>query len=71
MEYGLDAGFVNPASHYGESPADAGLLELVDVFIKMDGVPEQARCASERMARFCAETQKPRKPAPAPALSKS
>jgi 5,10-methylenetetrahydrofolate reductase len=71
IDCGLDAAFVNPALHYGDEPADGGLLELVDAFIKMDGSPEQARIAKEMMAKFCAENQKPRKPAPAPALSKS
>ena len=71
IENGLDAGFVNPALHYGDDPADPGLLDLVDAYIKMDGSPEQARIAKELMAKFCAENQKPRKSAPAPALSKS
>jgi 5,10-methylenetetrahydrofolate reductase len=72
IEYGLDAAFVNPALHYGEEPADPGLLELVNAYVKMNGSPEQTRIAKELMAKFCAETQKPRKPAPAPAvLSKS
>jgi methylenetetrahydrofolate reductase (NADPH) len=71
MASGLDAAFVNPALHYGEGPADPGLLELVEAFVKMDGSPEQARKAKELMAKFCAETPKPRRPASAPVLSKS
>jgi 5,10-methylenetetrahydrofolate reductase len=71
IERGMDAGFVNPALHFGDEPADAGLLELVDAFVRMDGSPERTRVAKEMMAKFCAENQKPRKPAPAPALSKS
>ncbi len=71
MECGLDAAFVNPASHYGESPADTGLRKLVDAYAGMNGAPEPTRTAKELMAKFCAETQKPRKPAPAPALAKS
>ena len=39
MEHGLDAAFVNPALHYGEEPADAGLLALVEAFAHMDGSP--------------------------------
>jgi 5,10-methylenetetrahydrofolate reductase len=69
MEYGLDAAFVNPALHFGEEPADAELLALVDAYAKMDGTPERARLAKELMAKFCTQTQKPRRPAPA--LSKS
>ncbi|MCL5281915.1 MAG: methylenetetrahydrofolate reductase C-terminal domain-containing protein [Planctomycetes bacterium] len=73
MQHGLDAAFVNPALHYGEEPADRGLLALVEAFAHMDGSPERARVAKELMAKFCAETQKPRKPAPAsaPTLAKS
>jgi len=71
MEHGMDAGFVNPALHYGDEPADPGLLELVNAFVRMDGSPEQTRIAKEMMAKFCAENQKTRKPAPAPVLSKS
>ncbi len=67
MAHGLDAAFVNPALHYGEEPADPGLLALVEAFAHMDGSPERTRVAKELMAKFCAETQKPRKPAPAPA----
>ena len=71
IECGLDAAFVNPALHYGDDPADPGLLELVDAYIQMDGSPERTRIAKELMAKFCAENQKPRRPTPAPALAKS
>jgi hypothetical protein len=72
IEHGLDAAFVNPALHYGADAPDAGLLELVNAFVKMDGTPEQTRIAKELMAKFCADTPKPRKPpATAPVLSKS
>ena len=72
MECGLDAAFVNPTLHYGEEPADSGLLALVNAYVKMDGSPEQARIAKELMAKFCADTPKPRRPtAAAPVLSKS
>jgi methylenetetrahydrofolate reductase (NADPH) len=71
IECGLDAAFVNPALHYGQEPADPGLLALVDAYVKMNGSPERARVAKELMAKFCAETPKPRRPAAAPVLSKS
>lgn len=71
LEYGLDAAFVNPALHYGEEPVDPGLLALVDAYVKMNGSGEQTRIAKELMAKFCAETAKPRRPAAAPVLSKS
>jgi 5,10-methylenetetrahydrofolate reductase len=71
MACGLDAGFVNPALHFGDEPADAGLLELVNAYARMDGTPEQTRVAKELMAKFCAATAKPRKPAAAPTSSKT
>ena len=40
MEYGLDAGIVNVAHHYGRVPADPDLVALVDAFAKMDGSAE-------------------------------
>jgi hypothetical protein len=70
MEHGMDSAFMNPASHFGESPADPKLLELVGAYAEMDGSPEKADQAKERMAKFCEETQKPRRPAPTPALTK-
>jgi 5,10-methylenetetrahydrofolate reductase len=71
MEHGLDAGFVNPALHYGDDAPDPGLLELVTAYIQMDGTPEHTRVAKELMAKFCAATQKPRRPAPTPAPAKT
>jgi len=71
MECGLDAAFMNPASHFGEGPADPKLLELVDAYARMDGALERTQEAKERMAKFCAETQKPRRPASPPVLAKS
>ncbi|UCD51905.1 MAG: methylenetetrahydrofolate reductase C-terminal domain-containing protein, partial [Phycisphaerales bacterium] len=70
LEYGLDAAFTNVANHYGESPADPGLLELVSAFAEMDGTSGRAEQAKKHMDKFCAATRKPRK-APAPAGPKS
>ncbi len=70
LECGLDAAFVDVERHFGESPADSRLLELVDACARMDGAPERTRHAKELMAKFCAEVSKPRRPASAPALSK-
>ncbi len=61
MEYGLDAGIVATAHHYGLSEADAELLELVDAYAKMDGSAEKTNRATELMAKFCQETKKPAK----------
>jgi len=61
MEYGLDAGIVTTAHHYGLSEADAELLELVDAYTKMDGSAERMNRATELMAKFCQETKKPAK----------
>jgi 5,10-methylenetetrahydrofolate reductase len=61
MEYGLDAGIVSTAHHYGLSEADPGLLELVDAYAKMDGSAEKTNRATELMAKFCKGTKKPAK----------
>lgn len=71
LEYGLDAAFVNVAHHYGESPADPRLLELVNAYAEMDGTPGREEQAKERMDRFCVEVRKPRGKPKTPALSKS
>ncbi|MBN2139346.1 MAG: dihydropteroate synthase [Sedimentisphaerales bacterium] len=53
MEYGLDAGIVNTAHHFGESPAAPELLELVDAYAKMDGSAEAMMRAMDLMGQFC------------------
>jgi len=57
MEYGLDAGIVNVAHHFGEKPAAAELARLVDAFAKMDGSPEKTNEAMTLMAQFCAASR--------------
>ena len=57
MEYGLDAGIVNVSHHYGQTPADPGLVELVDAFAKMDGSQENTNRAISLMGEFCASTR--------------
>ena len=59
MEYGLDAGIVNVAHHYGQVEPDPGLMEMVDAFAKMDGSPEKLNKAMELMGTFCRENRKP------------
>ncbi len=59
MEYGLDAGIVNVAHHYGDVEPDPELLELVDVFAKMDGSAEATNNAMMLMGKFCRENRKP------------
>jgi cobalamin-dependent methionine synthase I len=71
MEHGLDAAFVNVAHHYGESPADPRLLELVNAYAEIDGTPGREEQAKERMNRFCVEVRKPRRKPKVPAASKS
>ena len=61
MEYGLDAAFVDVTRHYGESPADAKLLQLIDAYAEMDGSPQKRHDAEKRMSRFCAGAKKPPK----------
>jgi cobalamin-dependent methionine synthase I len=58
MEYGLDAGIVNVAHHYGEVEPDPDLLELVDAYAKMDGSAEKSNKAMMLMAKFCQESRK-------------
>jgi len=61
MEYGLDAGIVNVAHHYGLVEPAAELLELVDAYAKMDGSAERMNKAMELMSKFCRESRKPAK----------
>ena len=59
MEYGLDAGIVNVAHHYGEKPADPELVELIDAYAKLDGSMENLSKAMELMGQFCTSCKKP------------
>jgi 5,10-methylenetetrahydrofolate reductase len=61
MEYGLDAGIVNTAHHYGTIEPDPELLELVDAFAQMDGSAERLNKAMELMGKFCRDNRKPAK----------
>ena len=58
MEYGLDAGIVNVAHHYGRVPADPDLLAMVDAYAKMDGSAEATNKAMTLMGKFCKENRK-------------
>jgi len=59
MEYGLDAGIVNVAHHYGSVPPDPDLLAMVDAFAKLDGSAEPLNHAIALMSRFCEQNRKP------------
>ncbi len=59
VEYGLDAGIINVAHHYGSVEPDPGLLEMVDAYAKMDGSTERLGKAMELMGKFCRENRKP------------
>ena len=59
MEYGLDAGIVNTAHHFGEGEAAPELLELVDAYAKMDGSPEPMMQAMNLMGQFCRDSREP------------
>ena len=61
MEYGLDAGIVNVAHHYGLIEPDKKLLELVDAYAKMDGSAERLNKAMALMGKFCQDNRKPAK----------
>ncbi len=53
MEYGLDAGIVNPKHNLSGGNADPELLKLVDAFAQMDGSMEKTNDAMMLMADFC------------------
>jgi hypothetical protein len=59
MEYGLDAAFVDVTHHYGESPADPKLLQLIDAYAEVDGSPEKRNNAEKLMSSFCTGAKKP------------
>ncbi len=59
IEYGLDAGIVNVAHHYGRVEPDPELLELVNAYAKLDGSMEKLNKAMELMGKFCRENRKP------------
>lgn len=61
MEYGLDAGIVNAAHRYGQTPADPGLLKMVDAFAKLDGSAENLNVAMQIMSEFCQKNRKAKK----------
>ncbi len=58
MEYGLDAGIVNVAHHYGRTPPDEQLYELVSAFANMDGSAERTAEAMKLMSQFCVANRK-------------
>jgi len=59
VEYGLDAGIVNVAHHYGRIPPDPQLYELVSAFANMDGSTDRTAEAMKLMSQFCAANRKP------------
>jgi 5-methyltetrahydrofolate corrinoid/iron sulfur protein methyltransferase len=58
MRYGLDAGIVNVSHHFGESAADAELVELVEAYAMMDGSMERLNETMTLMGQFCASAKK-------------
>ena len=58
MEYGLDAGIVNVAHHYGSVEPAPELLGLVDAYAKMDGSAERMNEAMELMGKFCRHSRR-------------
>ncbi|MBN1437007.1 MAG: dihydropteroate synthase [Sedimentisphaerales bacterium] len=57
-EYGLDAGIVNVMHHYGETDADAELMELVEAFALQDGSADASMKAMMVMGEFCSNSRK-------------
>jgi len=62
MEYGLDAAYADVTRHYGESPADAKLLDLVDAYVEMDGSAEKRETAEKLMSGLAAGAKKKKPP---------
>ncbi len=58
MEYGLDAGIVNTSHQFGTKPADPELLNLVDLFAKLDGSSERLTDVMMAMSEFCQKNRK-------------
>ena len=58
MGYGLDAGIVNAAHHFGVKPADPELVELVRAYAKMDGSTDAMNNSMMLMGQFCAAARK-------------
>jgi hypothetical protein len=58
MEYGLDSAFVDVTRHYGESPADPKLLELIDAYVEMDGSADKRANAEKLMSGLSAGAKK-------------
>lgn len=56
--YGLDTGIVNVMHQYGQKPADAELLDLVDAFALQDGSMDASTKAMMMMGEFCAANRK-------------
>jgi len=60
MRYGLDTGIVNVSHKYGQKPADAELVKLVEAFAILDGSAEKLTDAMMLMSKFCQQTKKPK-----------
>ncbi len=58
MRYGLDAGIVNAAHKFGNTPADPELVKLVEAYAAMDGDMDKANDAIELMTEFCDSLRK-------------
>ena len=58
MQYGCDAGIVNPRHKlYAGDPAPE-LMELVGAYAKMDGSMDSTTNAMNLMSQFCRNTKK-------------
>lgn len=57
IEYGLDTAFVDITRHYGQSPADPTLLELIDACAQVDGSPQKTDLAKKLMTQLFANTK--------------
>ena len=58
MEYGLDAAFVDTTHHYGQNPADPGLIKVIDAFTQIDGSVQKANEVRELIGPLVKDKKK-------------
>lgn len=58
MKRGLDAGIMDAAPGYGDKPADEKIVEMVELFARLDGNAQALEEAKERLNAFCSKKKK-------------
>jgi len=59
MAYDMDTCMTDAAHHFGESPADKGLMALVEAYAQADGLQDKAQTAMALMNKLCPPKPKP------------